>query len=269
MQHPKAISAVVALLVLVLPAAAATQGQQLTNDDVLKMVEAGFTAETIIAAINSHEPNFDISVDGLIALKGAGVSDDIIRAMLAAAQSAEELSPEAAVPSAGDFPTVNGVYAVADEGYAALPYEPIEWKSGGFFNSGVTRSGGTTRTSRHAHLGTLHSALETLGVRELLLVCNSCSSAYDYHVIRADDENDKREFHVSFQLLEDRQPTAWVIRGGEDDKTVTFEGTRIGDGVFLLSLPDLGEGEYAVLPPDANPANGTTSLLYSFRVVAQ
>ncbi len=267
MPNLKTVLTVVTLLLLTLSSAAAAQVERLTNDDVLRMLEAGLGAETIIAAIGSNEPDFDVSVDSLIALKAAGVGDDIIRAMLASVKNAEELSPESDDPSAGDFPAMNGVYAVADGGYVPLPHEPIEWKSGGFFNSGVTRTGGTTRTSRHARLNTLHSPLEVSGLRELLLVCSSCSSAYDYHIIRADEEDDKREFHVSFALLEDRQPTGWVIRGGEDAKGIEFTGTRLADGTFLLELPQLSEGEYAVVPPDASPANETTSLLYSFCAV--
>jgi hypothetical protein len=268
-QYLKTVLTVATLLLLTLSSSAEAQREQLTNDDVLRMVEAGLGAETIIAAINSSEPNFDVSVDDLITLKAAGVSDDIIRAMLTSVKNAEEVSSESADPDGGEFPAMNGVYAVADEGYVLLEEEPIEGKSGGIFNSGVTRSGGTTRTSRHARLNALHSPLELYGVRELLLVCHSCPSAYDFHILRANDEDDKREFHVSFRLLEDRQPTGWVIRGGEDDKTIKFEGTRVADGTFLLVLPQLIEGEYAVLPPDASPANETTSLLYSFRVVAQ
>lgn len=61
--------------------AAATQ-QKLTNKDVVKMVKASLPADVIVQAIRSSTPDFDVSADGLIALKQDGVSDSIIQAML-------------------------------------------------------------------------------------------------------------------------------------------------------------------------------------------
>jgi hypothetical protein len=57
-------------------------GNQLTNDDIVKMTTAKLGEGVIISTIKS-EPccNFDTSVSGMIALKKAGVSDSVIQAM--------------------------------------------------------------------------------------------------------------------------------------------------------------------------------------------
>jgi hypothetical protein len=54
----------------------------LTNDSVKKMVSAGLSDDTIIMAIQNEPTDFDVSVDALIKLKKADVSEDVIKAMM-------------------------------------------------------------------------------------------------------------------------------------------------------------------------------------------
>ena len=56
---------------------------KLTNSDVIKMVQAGLSEPTIISAIQSSDPAFDLSPDGLIALHKGGVSQRILDVMMA------------------------------------------------------------------------------------------------------------------------------------------------------------------------------------------
>ncbi|HEV7767902.1 MAG TPA: hypothetical protein VGQ76_23065 [Thermoanaerobaculia bacterium] len=54
----------------------------LGNADVVKLVKAGLSPETIEAKIASSETDFDTSTDALVALAGEGVPDRVIRAMI-------------------------------------------------------------------------------------------------------------------------------------------------------------------------------------------
>lgn len=54
------------------------------NAEIQAMVEAGFGDSTIIAVIGANDVDFDLSPRALVALKGAGVSEPIIEAMIAA-----------------------------------------------------------------------------------------------------------------------------------------------------------------------------------------
>lgn len=56
----------------------------LTNADVLKLTAAVLPDAVIIAKIKSSACNFDLSTDGLVALKHAAVSDAVIQAMMEA-----------------------------------------------------------------------------------------------------------------------------------------------------------------------------------------
>jgi hypothetical protein len=56
----------------------------LTNAEIVKMVKAGLQDSTILSVIAASDSDFDVSVDGLLALKEAGVSAPVMDAMLAA-----------------------------------------------------------------------------------------------------------------------------------------------------------------------------------------
>ncbi len=75
-------------LLLVLLATAVASGQQagnaLHNDDVIKMTHDGFDENVIIALVESSPAAFDVSINGLTALKGAGVAGRVMEAMLRA-----------------------------------------------------------------------------------------------------------------------------------------------------------------------------------------
>jgi hypothetical protein len=71
---------VLSFLVL-LPAAAQDHGHVLTNQGVVTLAKAGFDESFIIDRIRTSRTQFDITVEGLVALKQAGLSEDLIRAM--------------------------------------------------------------------------------------------------------------------------------------------------------------------------------------------
>jgi len=55
--------------------------QPLTNESVVTLAKAGFDELFILQLIRSSRTNFDTSVHGLVGLKEAGVSEDLIRLM--------------------------------------------------------------------------------------------------------------------------------------------------------------------------------------------
>jgi hypothetical protein len=71
------------ILALTVFCAAAVAGQQpaLTIDDVTKMVQAGVAKDLILKTIADSPVPFQLNPDQLIALKKAGVPDEIVRAM--------------------------------------------------------------------------------------------------------------------------------------------------------------------------------------------
>ncbi len=74
---------------------AATAPAAMTNQDVIRLVKAKVTDEIIIAKIKQSKTKFDTSVGGLVALKQAGVSDNLIAVMM----SEPATTPAAATPA--------------------------------------------------------------------------------------------------------------------------------------------------------------------------
>lgn len=76
----------------------------MTNRDVIRLVQAKVSDDLIIAKIKQSSTNFDLSTDGLVQLKTAGVSEAVLKAMMIAptetAKSNQPPAPTAAQPTA-------------------------------------------------------------------------------------------------------------------------------------------------------------------------
>lgn len=81
--------------------------QPLTNENVVTLAKAGFDELFILQLIRSSRTNFDTSVQGLVVLKQAGVSEDLIR-MMAMPQSSPPAAPAATTPPAKAPPKKHG-----------------------------------------------------------------------------------------------------------------------------------------------------------------
>jgi len=93
------VLAVVSLTLL--SATSLTAQEVLTNDSVLAMKKAGMSDSLILAKIRTSQTKFDTSTKGLIGLKSAGLSDQIIEAMVGHSGSPGSSSaPAAAAPAA-------------------------------------------------------------------------------------------------------------------------------------------------------------------------
>jgi len=66
-----------------------SQNAPLTKDTVIQMVKAGLPDDVIISKIKTEANLPNLSTDDLIALKSAGVSDGVIRALLSPAPKPE------------------------------------------------------------------------------------------------------------------------------------------------------------------------------------
>lgn len=67
--------------------------QSLNNEGILKLIKAGLSEDLIIATINASPGTYDISADGLVALKTAGASDKVIAAVVHKAGAAATAPP--------------------------------------------------------------------------------------------------------------------------------------------------------------------------------
>jgi hypothetical protein len=93
----------------------------LTNTDIIKMTKAGLAESTILAVIQASPANFDVTPEALIAMKTAGVTQNVISAVVAAATNksgssttspagaaASSMPTPAQVPGSQTWPQVAG-----------------------------------------------------------------------------------------------------------------------------------------------------------------
>ncbi|HXO04274.1 MAG TPA: hypothetical protein VN884_01450 [Candidatus Sulfotelmatobacter sp.] len=76
----------------------------LTNEDIVSMTKQGFDAPLIEKAIQTGDNNFDLSAQALVDLKNAGVSQDVMAAMLSAHGNEPSGPVVVAVPAAVVIP---------------------------------------------------------------------------------------------------------------------------------------------------------------------
>ena len=77
-------------------------GQQtMNNESVIKLIKAGLADDLVVATINAQPGAYDVSPEGLSALKTGGADDKIIAALLAKAASAATSNALPAAPVDG------------------------------------------------------------------------------------------------------------------------------------------------------------------------
>ena len=101
------------------PKAAAPVTPVLTNQDIVKLVKAKLSDDLIIQKIAKSKTRFDTSVDGLVALREAGVDDRLLDVMMNPA-SATAAGP---APRAAATPATNPPPAAAPA--SQLPPKPV------------------------------------------------------------------------------------------------------------------------------------------------
>ncbi len=254
----------------------------LTNSDVIEMVKAGFEEQTIITAINASDPDFDTSVQGMIALKSGGVNEKIISSMLAAMQRrAEKKEAEAKAAQAKAEEEKKAAEAKAEaerkealakaeaekkeaEARAAkeknkeIPddvgvyakvkgkLEEIEPEIVSWRTGGVGKSFLTMGMTKGHVNGTVKGPQSKLRLGtpvEFLIRCPEGDSVSEYRLLKLDEKNDRREF---------RAITGGVYHASSetDKNAVPFEFVKIAPRTFRVFVPALRKGEYGFLPPE-------------------
>lgn len=87
------------LLTIVLVGSMFGQAETLTNRNIIEMAQVGLSSEIILKKIATARTSFDVTAGALVELKKAGVSDDVIAAMLERNETslpgeAEKANPE-------------------------------------------------------------------------------------------------------------------------------------------------------------------------------
>lgn len=235
----------------------AQSAKPMTNDDVIQMTKANFDEQTIIQAIDTSDPNFDTSVQGMIALKSMGVTEKVINAMLAAVKHKNDLAAaKAAEPKpvvapappskSPEIPDDVGMYAFVNSQLQEVLPEIIGWRSGGAAKSVFLG----TKGHINGEVKGKHSKTSLALPITFIIKCQEGVSAAEFQLLRLDEKGDRREF---------RAVTGGYYHSssGLDKDAVAFEFTKIAPRTYKIVLNTLKKGEYGFLPPGSGTFGGT------------
>ncbi|HZS10328.1 MAG TPA: hypothetical protein VFD58_36200 [Blastocatellia bacterium] len=110
------------------PAQARPKAAAMTNQDVIRLVQAKVSDEIIIAKIRQSKTNFDLSTDGILLLQKAGVSERLLKVMMDPAAAPDGPSPTTPAPqkeSAGRTRTTTPPAQPATQPAAQPAEEPV------------------------------------------------------------------------------------------------------------------------------------------------
>lgn len=245
--------------------------EALNNDAVVKMVKSGLGDSLIINMIHSQPGKYSLSPDDLVKLKQQGVSDNVLSAMVSknsgatGASTATATNPSSTgttASSTGDVPPnleIGVYYKKAGQWEEMLP-EVVTWKSGGVLKTFATN--GIVKGDMNGHLQGANSRNSVTSPLEVVIYAPEGVAITEYQLLHLRPQKDSREF---------RTMTGGVFHssGGATRDVVPFEGKKVASRTFRVILPNLGAGEYGILPPGAvgSASSASVGKLYTFRLI--
>jgi len=252
----------------------------LTNDSVIQLLKAGLDEDLVIAKIRKSKHDFDLSVQGMVALKQNGISDRLMHFMMDPTKEPEAGTAAAPAPpreavsapvraaepqrmeAPAGLPSEIGAYILKNGVWVEVLPEIVNWKTGGVLKTIATV--GIVKGNVNGFINGAHSRNAAHAPLEFILVAAEGVAITEYQLINLREKDDRREF---------RTVTGGVFHasGGATRDMLLFEGTKIAPRTFSVKLPNLGAGEYGFLPPGAQGGSSTAGAtnigkMYTFRV---
>ena len=236
---------------------------QLSVEDVVALVEAGLGEDVVLEKLSQNATAFDLSVDQLLSLKNAGVSSEIIKAML---NPAADSGASAGMGSAKardphwppEIPDELGLYTRTEGKVTQLEPEVVTWKARGKLMSFATS--GLVGNHQNGVVRGRNSRYQVSMPSEFFVVVPEGTSANEYQCVSMRQKNKQREFRIS---------TAGTVMEGTADKNfVYFEAQKVASRLYRIDLTQLEPGEYGFVPPGAamQSSKGSVGKIYSFGV---
>ena len=228
--------------------------QALNNDSIIKLVKAGLSDDLIVSTINAQAGTYDVSTDGLIALKAGRVSDKVVAAIVMKA-TAPAAVPTALQPAAPGGPSLP---AGIDSVGLYYPAKDGSWQEVIAYDVNIGSSGAIKSFTKHMIKGNNDGQVEgdtsrlklTLPAKFLLYVPEGRSPG-EYQLIHFRIVNGNREFSLIARKPNPKNPDAQLR------DTVDFDTKKIAPRLYEIDLgKDLGKGEYGLLPPSVPGSTG-------------
>lgn len=255
--------------------------KRITNDDIVKMAQAGLSADVInakIRAANAENPRslaFDTSPAALAALKSAGIPEPVIEVMInPGPQQVTVVAATAPATLDANLPPPEvGIYWKDDSRFVLIEGQALsQSKIGG--RAGAMFTYGFRGLHWDSYLNGPHSAHVVKDRRPIFyLYVPDGAGASDYSLIMLTEKSDRREFQIGSLSGKMGGGKAGLKR----DKEIQFQAIHAGIRTYRVTLSqDLMPGEYGFVMAtgEENASTGRqgtggalTGRIYDFRVL--
>ncbi len=224
----------------------------LTNDTILRMGKAGLDDTVILQAIATQPSAYDTAPDDLIALKNAGLSQQVIAAMQArGAGLAVHANPVEVAPLGAGVDEIGVYYKDKTGQWVPLRTERVQFKSGGWIKSTVTNN--IVKQDLNGHVDGAKSPLTVPTGVQLLIYTPAGTQAEEYDLLRFREHGGGREFRV-------KTGGVFHTETGSERDEIEFHPQKISKQMYQFTVPaDIEKGEYGVLPPGSSNTPGVAN----------
>ena len=235
--------ALAALALVTLQGPVRAQGETLTNDGVVKLVQLGFGDDIVIAKIKqSPQVSFSLDTDGLVELREAHVSPQVIAAML---DRATPKAPPAAVLAGFPSASALGMDAIDVRLLTPTGEVPLALLRGELGSTTVMGFGAV-----FMNFPGLHSRVRTAERRPTLLLHSEAPPGKRLFIgsLDSDEDDDVRSLKLmsarrAFRIVQKSQQ----MMDPDPDWTVPFDSIEQAPGIWRLTPKiDLKPGEYGL-----------------------
>lgn len=250
----------------------------ITNQTIIQLHKAGLSGAILKSKIESSPTSFDLSVDGLIALKKAGISDEVIQAMLT------KTSQPISTPQTSGDPVLileSGIYYIDSVSKETIPLEAsilTNQKRGGFgealkrslisplINAKIraSLSGSSANEVLQQKKPTFVFVFDTIhqgGLNNNFTYFGAVQSPNEFFLVMLTVSKNSREVVVG------KSNAVSSDIGIEDKLKIKFTFTKKRKGVFeVVPESPLPPGEYCFMYAASSLYSGMTHKVYDFSI---
>lgn len=264
---------IIAILVFIIYTNCFAQtGEVVSNKTIISLHKAGFSKEVLISKIQTSVCSFDLSTDGLIALKNEKVPDEVLTAMLAKGNTPSETTSKNNILSPGIY-----YYDSTHSQYTELdPSILTNQKSGGLGESLKRSVTGLFNAKLKASLsGSDANLVFKTNTPVFTFVFDSVANSFgNSSSIWAAAQSPNEFFLVKLKVSKNSRE---VVVGKEnnlksnigidDDVKIKFISRKIQKGVYEVSTErPLKDGEYCFMFSASSLNAGSSHKVYDFSV---
>ena len=236
------------------PSSDVTKPHFIDNDAIVKMSKAGLDDKIIIQTIQTQPGHYETNPDNLIALKNAGVSEQVIAAMQArnaglVFHAKDKIEP---APLSAGVDEIGVYYQDKRTGeWLPLKTERVQFKSGGWLKSTATHN--IVKQDMNGYLDDAKSPLALPTGVNILIYAPPGTQAEEYDFLRFREHSHGREFRV-------KTGGVFHSESGSQRDEIEFHPHKIAPQMYMFTVPvDIEKGEYGVLPPGSSNVPGLSN----------